>query len=243
MGFAHGRTSRLYIKGFDASGYAKELGQDGTIDKAETTNLLSLGKEYIPGLQDITNMLDGYFDGNAITDTASFSYVIDSLTGIITEYLYLPQGDTLGGFGYGVQGLLTKHTIKTNTTDAGSVSLELQGNVGMERSVIAHVKGAETATADGAMANDNTVLSSNGGVGYLHVFAVSGTSSPTLTAKIQHSVDNVAYTDLVTFAAATAANTSQRVQVAGTVNRYIRAQWTITGTTPSFTFSASFARK
>lgn len=243
MAFAHGRTSRLYIKGFDASGYAKELGQDITVDKAETSNLLSLGKEYIPGMQDITDMLEGFFDGNVPLDTATFSYWMDTITGTITEYLYLPQGDGIGNFGYGIQGLLTKNSIKTTTTEAGQVSLELQGNVGMERVVIAHAKGAEIVTANGAMAHDNAAGTTNGGVGYLHVFAVSGTSTPTLTGKIQHSTDNSTYNDLITFDPVTAAGTSQRKTVAGTVNRYIRGQWTITGTTPSFTFNSSFARK
>jgi len=50
------------------------------------------------------------------------------------------------------------------------------------------------------------------------------------------------WVDLITFSAATAA-TSQRRTVAGTVNRYVREQHTISGSTPSFTYAAAFARR
>jgi hypothetical protein len=47
---------------------------------------------------------------------------------------------------------------------------------------------------------------------------------------------------LATFTAATGA-TSQRVVVSGTVNRYLRASWTLTGTGAAATFTASLARR
>jgi len=60
--------------------------------------------------------------------------------------------------------------------------------------------------------------------------------------RIQHSVDGSAWVDLVPFTAVTVANRAQRLAVTGTVNRHVRSQWTITGTTPSFTFHAAFGR-
>jgi hypothetical protein len=63
-----------------------------------------------------------------------------------------------------------------------------------------------------------------------------------MTAKIQHSADNSSWADLGTFTAVTAANAYQRISGTGTVNRYLRAQYTITGTSPSFTFHLSAAR-
>jgi len=231
----------LYIQGTDASGYLNEVGHDGTIDKAEVTNLLSVGKQYIPGEPDSTVSTDGFFDGNVSTDSLSFSYFIESLKGLQTNVLYLPQGDALGNFGYSAQGFLTKVSIKTNTTDAGKNSLEFQNSTGLERGIVLH-KNQTEAAAGNTVGQDNTTSSLLGGAGYLHVFSVSGTSTPTLTAKIQHSPDNSAWTDLIAFTNATLAQTSQRATVAGTINRYTRALWTYSGTSPVFGFSVFLKR-
>ena len=70
----------------------------------------------------------------------------------------------------------------------------------------------------------------------LSVTAASGTT-PSLTVTIQHSADGVTWTNHSSFAAATAV-TSER-KVFGGIDRFARASWTVTGTTPSFTFSVS----
>ena len=85
------------------------------------------------------------------------------------------------------------------------------------------------------------MLTSNGGVAYLNVTGVTGTS-PNIVVKVQHSTNNSTWVDLATFTAATAIG-AQRIPVSGTVNRYLRTLWTVTGTTPSLTFTASFARR
>jgi hypothetical protein len=75
----------------------------------------------------------------------------------------------------------------------------------------------------------------------LHVFSVAGTSGPTLTVKLQSSVDNTfgAPTDRITFTGATAIS-GQSGSVAGAItDTWWRVVWTITGTNPSFLFAAS----
>jgi hypothetical protein len=72
----------------------------------------------------------------------------------------------------------------------------------------------------------------------VNVTAVSGTT-PSLALSVEWSFDGVNFgagETPVTLAAITATkNTSKRVDVAGP---YYRLVWTITGTTPSFTFAA-----
>ena len=58
--------------------------------------------------------------------------------------------------------------------------------------------------------------------------------------KLQHSVDNSVWVDLITFTAA-AAPTSETFEVAGTVNRYLRDQRTINASS-SLTYVSGFAR-
>ena len=91
---------------------------------------------------------------------------------------------------------------------------------------------------------DNGASSSNGGSGILQVSALSLGGYTNLQVKIRHSVDNITYADLVTFAVVTAAPGGQRIAVAGTVNRYLATSWSYggAGAAPSTTFSAGFSR-
>lgn len=75
------------------------------------------------------------------------------------------------------------------------------------------------------------------------VTAISGTATPTVTVKIQDSVDGgVNWNDVVTLTAQT--TVSRQVARLGLTSanwpfnpRRIRAAWTISGTNPSLTFS------
>jgi hypothetical protein len=103
---------------------------------------------------------------------------------------------------------------------------------------------AETAFPFTGADVDNTVATSNGGVASVHVFAIAG-AGPNVVYKVQHSTNGSVWTDLVTFTAITAANQSQRIEVAAgtTVNRHLRTTITNGGTTTSVTGLVSFARR
>lgn len=79
----------------------------------------------------------------------------------------------------------------------------------------------------------------------LNVTAVSGTT-PSMTVQIQDSPDGVNWYNVTggAFTAVTAVGV-QALNITGPVFDKIRAQWTITGTTPSFTFdvlAASYSK-
>lgn len=68
---------------------------------------------------------------------------------------------------------------------------------------------------------------SAGGVGYCQCDAYSGFTN--VVPKIMHSVDDVTYAALITFTTITAANTKERLTVAGVVNRYLSSDGVVTG--------------
>ncbi len=90
---------------------------------------------------------------------------------------------------------------------------------------------------------DALALSNFGGVGHLHVTAVTG-ATPSMTLRIQDSANgSTGWADIVTFTAITAAGSEQVQMAAGTtVERYLRAIWTMTGSSPDFTFAVAFGR-
>src|SRR5258708_970112 len=75
---------------------------------------------------------------------------------------------------------------------------------------------------------------------FLIVNSASGTA-PSLSVILQDSPDGVNWANAYTFPAATG-NTVLRASwqdLKFSLGRYLQATWTITGTTPSFTFSVS----
>jgi hypothetical protein len=76
---------------------------------------------------------------------------------------------------------------------------------------------------------------------FLVVNSASGTS-PSLTVTLQDSPDGVHWANAYTFPAVTSGSTVLRAgwsDLKQCIGRYLRASWTITGTSPSFAFSVS----
>lgn len=101
-----------------------------------------------------------------------------------------------------------------------------------------------TATGTSAVLNDTTTTgaTTGGAAAHLHVLAVSGTT-PSLTMKIQSSPDGTTWTDLFVFTAATTLNAQRlTIPIGNNVDQQIRANWTISGTTPKFQAVVGFSR-
>jgi hypothetical protein len=238
MSFVHGSSGRIYANGFDLSSFLKSVSSSDTVEMHDSTTFGATAKTYIPGLADATLSAEGLFSGAAgATDPVLFA-ALRGRSPVVWNWL--PSGDVDGLFGYGMSALSNNYEISAPVDDLVNVTAEAQSNVGLERVQILHPLAARTATGNGT-SRDHGAASSAGGFAYLQVPVVSGTS-PSLTGRIQHSVDNSVWVDLITFAAVTVANNAQRITVAGTVNRWTRATWTISGTSPSFTFHAAFGR-
>jgi len=154
-----------------------------------------------------------------------------------TIFTWLPQGDGFGNAGYGLLSDETGYNVATPATGLAKSTATAQSRTGRERGLVAHALAQRTTTGNGSTL-DNGAASAAGAVGYLQIIAVTGTGG---TVKLRHSTDNVTFVDLITFAASTAVE-AQRVEVSGSVYRYVRAEWTI-NTSSSLTLQALFCRK
>jgi len=72
----------------------------------------------------------------------------------------------------------------------------------------------------------------------LVVSALAGTDSPALTVAVETSSDNVTWRTVKSFAAQVAVG-SVLGKVFSPVDRYVRTKWTLTGTTPTATYSVA----
>lgn len=92
---------------------------------------------------------------------------------------------------------------------------------------------------------DEGALSSKGGAAYLHVTSIS--SGAALAVAVRDSYDHLTFSDLAVFGEVTQDNISelgsQRVLVEGDINRYLRAEWVLTGEDAEASWFVSFGRR
>lgn len=243
MAFIHGKASRLVLGVLAFSGFCKEMENGVEIDLADTTTFGNEGHRYTPGLEGGTLTLGGFLDSSPLAggQHATLSDALGATAGtVITSGT---NGLALGQPVKMIEARESAYPITNPVSEAVQFQSTWQSEGQVDDGVSLHDLTAESATLNGANV-DNGALSSGGGALHLHVTA--NTRSTSTTIKVQHSVDNSVWVDLGSaFTAVGAGLTSaQRLVVAaGTVNRHLRAVWTLTAGTGSITFAVTAARR
>lgn len=247
MSFTHGTNGRIWMDGFAASVYLDDVSMNGKTDTAETTTLSKTAKEYIPGLDMSTVKLKGFFDSNTVSPSSTFEGFLNARRRTIYTTTFFPEGgDTINDPAYLLNGFMTDYAVDAQVKDAVTLKMEYQTNSGLQYGRVLTVDGTRTTTdADGEGRIDGVASSANGAVAILSTSAVLGTL-PTLDVKLQHSTNDSVWTDIASgaFSQQTAVTgvKGNYLTVPGTINRYVRAVWTVGGTLPSFTFNVAFRR-
>ena len=238
MTFRHGKNTKVLANNYDLSAYFSESSVSQSAETGETTTYGSSAKSYIIGLTDSTMSLKGFFDGavGAVDEIIAAALATDN------EFITVaPEGLAAGSRVTTFNSILTSYEVTSPVADVVSISLEGQTTDRMDRGVSLYNLTATSATGFSTSV-DNAILTSNGGVGQIHV--PTNTRNGSSTIKIQHSADNSTWVDLITFTVVpTITTTSERIAVTGVVNRYLRVNHTIAGTTGSITYHANFARR
>lgn len=244
MAFRHGKNTVVLIKEFDLSSYFNDATTSASVETAETTTygVANGSKTYVTGHNDGTVSLSGLFEGAA----GGVDQVLTSVIGSSTDVNFTIAND--GGMAVGRrctigQSIETSYEVNSPVADVVSVSAELQPDGGIQRGVILAPLSVVSATGNGTSV-DNGAATTNGGTAMLHVPA--NTRNGNITIKVQHSADNSTWADLTTFAVVSSTvKTSERLVVASgtTVNRYLRASYTVAGSSGSATIAVAFARR
>jgi hypothetical protein len=242
--FRHGKGTRILIGTADLSTYFNDTSLSASVETAETTTYGVTGdaKTYVTGLQDSTVSLSGLFDDTA----GAADEIISTALGSDDDIVFTIAQD--GGLVVGRRCLLgqsieTKYDITSPVADVVSTALDLQSDGESLHGVVLAAADAISSTSNGTSV-DGVASSANGGTATLHVTA--NTRNGNITVKVQHSADNVTFVDLATFAVvSTTTLTAERLSVASgtTVNRYLRASYTVAGSTGSATIAVAFGRR
>lgn len=240
MAFVSAQKSRVHVGDFNFTVVTAQVGADAQVDMLDVTTLNDTAKNFIPGQDTSTENLSGWLDVDA-TSNANFDQLNDiKSVGTVEPFSYAPEGFGIGSPVWMAPVLASNITFGSQVGDKASFSLDLQTSGPTELGRSIHNLGAETVDANGT-SYDNAALTSNGGVGHLHVTAYSGLTSASII--VEHSTNDSVWATLGTFTSVTALTSEVLTIAAGTtVNRYLRIRTDVTGT-GSVTFSVAFARR
>ena len=251
--FVHGKGTDVYLDEFVMTPYFNTADVTLTNETAEVTSFADTSKAYILGLADGTLTLGGMWNQETDGSDEELNAILGSTSA--ANITIAEAGGTIGNRATLARCDETNYTISNPVADVSTITADFQGtsNAGTLGTMTYGITGGVqlstgTSIDYDALGNlsgvDGAAASSAGGAALLHV-VTNSIAGGTTTIKVQH--DTVAgfgsAADLISFTAVGASTkTSEMVVCSGTVNRYIRATASTTGSSGSITFMVSFAR-
>jgi len=228
MAFQHGKAVFVLLNGYNITGYLNKIETPLTADTAETSCFGVTDKTFLPGLRDATLSGDGLYDASASAIDAIMDAILAGANSG-NNIMWIPAGNTIGNYGYAMNMIQTLYSTTGTKDDAVRIGIAGHSSTGRERVKLIHAHGSEDSSSQSA-SQDLLASGAIGGSAYIFATAITGT----LDCIIQHSTTGAfsgEETTLCTFTQNTAIG-HERLTFSGTVNRYVRAKWTI-GTGPA----------
>lgn len=226
----------VYQNGTDLSGDMS--GVTMTIDQEAVDNTplspATTTRTSAPGLLSVGLSAEGYMNTG---DNEALLYGATGADNVISVYPGSVAGDQIG---YGLKGARSQFIYRGQigemfrfTYDAFCTTAPLVRLNSMDGFVTKTSSGDGTARLLGAVSATQYIYC------FLHVTAIAGTNTPTLTIKLQSSANGVdGWTDRITMTAKTAIGAEVKSLVGAQAHTYWRITWTISGTNPSFNYIA-----
>jgi hypothetical protein len=196
-------------------------------------------KETLLGVRSTEIAAEGQWEAGDLSkvDNVSFADL-----GSVTPWMVGPESADVSSLAY-LTGLLRgEYQLGGSIGDVAPWTASGEGTYPLVRGVVGHPPGtARTASGTGTALEMTAVSATQSLYAGLHVLSVAGTSTPTLTVRIESDVDTGfgSAVTVGTFTAATAL-TSQFLEIPGAItDDCFRVAWTISGTNPSFLFLVS----
>lgn len=236
---------RLFMAGADLTTVNNKLELAAEVEEKESTAFVPTGdvyKEVLAGIRSSSLQASGQWEADdlalgKIDDTAWAGL------GAITPATICPATAAVGSVAYLSGFLRTSYQLGGSIGDVAPWSVNASGNWPLSRGVVAHDPGtARTTTGNGTSIQLGATAAGKSLYASLHVLSVAGTT-PSLTVTIQ--TDNAtgfpSSATAITFSAANAKG-GQILRAAGPLtDDWVRASWSISGSSPSFLFLVAVA--
>ncbi len=223
----------------DLSSYCSSIQLQIEAESKETTTVGSNGwHEELSGIKSVSLSASGQWeaaDASKVDDEAFGNF------GTVNGVSACPATAADGELAWLTAFNRRQYQLFGAVGDVAPWSWQANGAWPLVRGQVLHAPTARTSTGTGTAVQLGAVSATQRLYVALHVFSVSGTSSPTLTVAIQS--DNAggfgSPTTVTTLTAATAIS-NQITRVSGPItDDYFRVSYTITGTNPSFLFAVT----
>ncbi len=234
--------TRLYAGGCDLTAYSNKVDLSLSAEVLDRTTFASDGnKEVKAGDKTADISASGFFEAGSagVVDDAMWA----EFGGGDTPWSCGPSTADVGDLAWVLRTLQTQYKLLGPEGQLAPYEAAGKSKWPAARGVFLHASSSvRTTTGTGTAVEHVAIPAGSYGYASLHVLSISGSSTPSITVKVQ-SDDNSGFssaTDRITFSAATAVG-GQSGRVAGAVtDTYWRAQFAITGSSPSFLFVVAF---
>ena len=228
MGTVSTDTSKLIGMGAgNITCFASEFSMSGEYAIDDASGMCDAQNQNVMGKQAVATVSASgrYEDGTGeIAETASARLESDENEVVIM----LPLGIGAGLPAVCQHGLTTQAEVESPADGLTTIGIEGASDVGLDLGF--QVGTYSTAiTVDGNSANlDGGAASTNGGAAYLAITDLTGITAVDVT--IEDSADgSTGWAVIGTFAQMTTTNDAARIEIAGTIKRYTRAVYNVTG--------------
>jgi len=228
---------KVFSGGYDLSDHVTSVNLEIMSEELDATTINSGGfRERLGGLKDSTLQLDGFYEAGANKPDALLGASVGNELIVTTvpdagvgNTAYFMKSRLFSYQMFGTVGEIAPFSITKSQSDDEVV----QGKI--------EIDGALTATGNSTGVQLGAVGSTEKIYVAIHCTAVSGTSTPTVTFKLQ-SDDNASFTsptDVITFSDITAIGADYQSAAGAITDDYFRLNYTISGTSPSFSIHAT----
>lgn len=235
-GFKHGKDAEIWLGGMDVSSFFNDLGFAADVDTAEASTFKRQWKRNLEGLAAASVDLGGVWDPSF----GDFRDLIGLDAGAVLTIG--PGGMTaVSDLARLILPLSTsyKESSKVGDVVAFSTSVVADGDVGF--GVVLHPLVAVTADGSGTTHVGPVGGTANGAIAHLHVTDVSAGDDVTVSLE-----DSANGSDWAPIAGGAFANLdaigAERLVIPGTIRRYTRAAWDVSGASVSIIFGVALAR-
>lgn len=214
-------------------------------DKIDGSGFGTRVRNSLPGLQDGSLKIKGL----AAMEKGALNWNVTQWFGKtvpINAWFALQGLNALSPFTFQPSSIIDA-SISAKLKDAVDFSLELDARGAYyDGFILLSPENLLTGTSGTGPEDVNTLYggaTSFGGAAVLHVWAFDGGTSPSVTVTIEHSPDGSTWTPLISFAAqATLGSQLVTLPSTTTVNQYVQATWTTTGSPTDVQVLCGYAR-
>ena len=222
----------IWLQQYDLSGSANALAIEGTTETRDCTTFGDGTRTYAIGPKTAAFSSAGFLD-------VDIDAGLQSRWGLTNQTVTLGSTKAAGAIAFVGNVLVGQYSPNATYGEVWAYSLAASlASRSFGRGRILHSNTAVIATGTGTVHALRGISAAKKAFATLHVMSITGTATPTITARIE-SDDAVGFTTPIlrgTFTARTTVG-AQMIEIDGPIlppETFWRAAWTITGTTPSF---------